>query len=634
MRNHAFLLFFISSSIFAAVNEDQSTAIPSVLVTPPKRTIRSNGLKSVISREQMAAAGVTTLAQTLQNLGGVQLHDTTSNGSQVLLSMRGFGANATSNTLLLINGIPITHPDLAPPNLNAIPLNEIERIEIIAGSESVLYGDQAVGGIINIITREHAKEKIDLSCTGGSYQQRHCYATWRYRHDAFSSHMTIANQHTGNYRNHNDYDQHQLLGSLAYLYQSGRIQFNYAIAEEDMQYPGSLTAQQVRQNRRQSTNDTDFFKNTHTFFHLQHQLELHANWTLQTDLAISEMHGHGVLFSPFTQARSSYFLKPTLTGKVGRALITNGLEAQQDQYQLNSLLGFTRNTLQKYGLFTFIEIPFASRYTLSLGARGAQQRNHLNSSSGLDINRAFASTLGLGYQLLPDVNVYLRRAESFRFPKADELTSTPLGVNGLRTQRGVAYETGIELARENYSGKLGLYQLNLQDEIAFDPTQTPQNPFGSNRNLDPTIRRGISLSGKKQMTDQLALDAQYNFVNARFQHGVNTHHRIPLVSEHILRAGINYHFAEHWYLYPEFIYTGNQYSDNDDANVAGLLGGYTIYNVNLRYEYKQLTAAFRINNIFNKYYYLYTVYQPSMQTEFFYPAPARNVTLIVNYAFL
>jgi iron complex outermembrane receptor protein len=228
---------------------------------------------------------------------------------------------------------------------------------------------------------------------------------------------------------------------------------------------------------------------------------------------------------------------------------------------------------------------------------------------------------------------YVRRAESFRFPKADELTTITQGVQELRTQRGVAYEGGVIEEYDTYSADVGIYQLKLKDEIAFDPTQTPQNPFGSNRNLDPTIRRGATLSLKKQMTEKVIVDAQYNYVNARFQQGINAHHRIPLVSEHILRSGINYRVTARLNVYPEIIFTGNQFAANDDANRAGALGGYTIYNINLRYEYKELSASFRINNLFNKYYYFYTVFMPSTQTGFFYPAPGRNVTLTVNIAF-
>ena len=71
----------------------------------------------------------------------------------------------------------------------------------------------------------------------------------------------------------------------------------------------------------------------------------------------------------------------------------------------------------------------------------------------------------------------------------------------------------------------------------------------------------------------------------------------------------------------------------DDANIAGKNGGYTTYNFNLGYRLKNLSASLRVNNIFNQYYYFYTVYQTSMLSEFFYPAPGRNFTLNLKYTF-
>lgn len=618
-------------SMLIATTSLADTVIPNVIVTKPK--LHSNGPKTLITKDQITASGVTTLSQALQNLGGVQLLDTTGNGSQTMLSLRGFGANASSNTLLLINGIPLTNPDMAPPDLNAIPINEIESIEVIAGSESVTYGDQAVGGIITINTREHVDETLNISCTQGSFNQYKCLASVYHQRDQLRGNATLQTNHTDNYREHNDFDQNSFLGGIRYDYASGFLKFNFNLIDENMQYPGALTAAQVSQNRRQATNDTDFFKDLNGFLHLRQQQSLNSNWNALTDMAYRRMNGNGVLTSPFTQSRSSFFIKPQVNGKVGPAVIKAGVDGQTDGYQLNSLFGSTNDRLQKYGLFASSDILLAPRFTLSLGARGAQQNNRLSTTDSVNtVNRAFATTIGLSHQLTSDTNVYLRRAGSFRFPKADENASIPSTISSLKTQRGIAYETGIEKGTKKYSAKLGVYLLNLKDEITFDPLQTPQQPFGSNTNLDPTVRRGATLSGKYWLNDKLNVNGQYNYVNARFQSGIYQGKRIPLVSETVIRTGLDWRIREHWQAYTDAIFTGNQFAANDNANIAKRNGGYTVYNVNLRYDYLHFSAALHLNNISNKYYYFYSVYQPGMPDEFFYPAPGRSYTLTVYYA--
>lgn len=628
------VLFFTVACQDAICFANESTVVPPIIVSSKQSTPYSltSSPKSIISQQDISNTGATSLSQALQELGGVQLEDTTGNGSQVLLSMRGFGVNANSNTLLLINGIPLSNPDLAPPDLNAIPLQEIEFIEVINGSESVLYGDQAVGGIINIVTRDDFKKKIEASCSSGSYNTHLCSAIINNHYKQFNYGFNILGNHTNNYRENNNYDQTLVAGNVGYQYHTGKIGLDTKVINERMLYPGALTAAQVAQNRRQSANNIDFFKNWNGLFHAKQIQSINEHWQLQTDIARREMHGSGVLFSPFLQSRYIYYLKPVLKGTIGKSLITSGLNLESDSYYLKSAFGVNSSDLQKYGLFGLMDYPVSSLLTVSLGARGAQQRSHLLSETPR-ISRVVATTIGASYQLTPPAKIYIRRAESFRFPNADENASVPPGINGLQTQKGASYETGIQWNYKNLVSKLGLYQLNLQHEIMFDPTQTPQNPFGVNRNLDPTTRQGLSLIEKYQMNTKIGIDCQYNYVNARFRNGPDSGKRIPLVAENIFHAGINYGFVEHWNVYTEAVYTGSQYTANDNGNVAKKLSPYTVYNINLRFNYLKLTAAFRINNIFNTYYNFYATYINSINAEFFYPAPGRNIMFTMKYDF-
>ncbi len=88
-------------------------------------------------------------------------------GTQDMVDLRGFGAFAQSNVLILVNGRRFQDFDLQGFDFSAIPLNSIERIEITRGnSGAVLYGDGAIGGVINIVTKSSATQPIEARVEG------------------------------------------------------------------------------------------------------------------------------------------------------------------------------------------------------------------------------------------------------------------------------------------------------------------------------------------------------------------------------------------------------------------------------------------------------------------------------------
>src|SRR6185369_10536732 len=112
---------------------------------------------SVITAQDIARSPSYNLPDILAQVPGVQLttlYGVTANGARTSVDLRGFGAFATSNTLILVNGRRLNDVDMAQVDLSTIPLQSIERIEITRGnSGAVLYGDNAVGGLINIVLK-------------------------------------------------------------------------------------------------------------------------------------------------------------------------------------------------------------------------------------------------------------------------------------------------------------------------------------------------------------------------------------------------------------------------------------------------------------------------------------------------
>src|SRR6185437_10533607 len=111
---------------------------------------------TVITAEDIAHSPAQTIQEIIAQTPGVQLSTLYGgvNGAETRVDLRGFGAFASSNTLVLVNGRRLNDLDLQGVDLSTIPRDSIERIEITRGnSGAVLYGDNAVGGVINIVTK-------------------------------------------------------------------------------------------------------------------------------------------------------------------------------------------------------------------------------------------------------------------------------------------------------------------------------------------------------------------------------------------------------------------------------------------------------------------------------------------------
>ncbi len=616
----------ITAQEIPSVSTNSSTTNQSAITTP------SNVI--IITRQEIQDSGASNISEVLRELTGIQVNDLFGDNSATALSIRGFGDNAASNSLILIDGYRFTNPDLSVPDLNRIPIQEIERIEVIPGSASILYGDQAVGGIINIITFHPMHFVTNIVASYGSYNQIIYGATIGDNlSNGFNYLFNGWINNSDNYRQHNNQDTNNLSGRIGYNYNTGSIFFNYQKYINNLLYAGALTVEQAQQDPRQAQTDTNFSDQNTNIYQAGIKQKMGDNWLLQTGLQKNTTLGSGFIFSPFTERREIDDFNPRILGNIDNNLITTGIDYENDQYRLLNSLSNTNNSQQEKSVFFQIVSPILAKLNLTLGLRDA---NLSGTTVANDIehdinNNAFVTEQGLSYQMTRNLRLYVRRESNFRFPKADEEASLPLGVNNLKTQTGVSYEIGTEWYIKNNALKFSIYRLALKNEIAFDPTQTPEQPFGANTNLSPTLRDGMVLTDQYNLTRTLSLLGQYNYVDARFSSGINKGDYIPFVAKNIASIGLNYQFLENYNLYINDTYIGNRYASGDISNVNGILGGYSIYNINLSYQRAKWTLSARVNNLFNKKYNSFTVYEPSSMNDFVYPAPGFNFLLTAKY---
>ncbi|TAL62592.1 MAG: TonB-dependent receptor, partial [Bacteroidetes bacterium] len=125
---------------------------------------------TVITEKDIKNSSAQNIPELLRTEIGIQVNDITGNRRNYAVDLRGFGETAPLNTLVLVDGRRINQPDLSGVDWTEIPLERVKRIEIIRGGRgSILYGDNATGGVINIITKEGDTFKAGGELSAGSY---------------------------------------------------------------------------------------------------------------------------------------------------------------------------------------------------------------------------------------------------------------------------------------------------------------------------------------------------------------------------------------------------------------------------------------------------------------------------------
>ncbi|MGQ9615512.1 MAG: TonB-dependent receptor plug domain-containing protein [Spirochaetota bacterium] len=130
---------------------------------------------TIITEEEIARFGARNFAEIINRHAGVTINDYGPEGSLKSASIRG---SDSSGVLVLIDGIRINDSRQSGVDLSLIPIDMIERVEIIRGGTSALYGADAVGGVINIITKKKADNILNISIQNGSYIPRKAFKVY------------------------------------------------------------------------------------------------------------------------------------------------------------------------------------------------------------------------------------------------------------------------------------------------------------------------------------------------------------------------------------------------------------------------------------------------------------------------
>ncbi|MEC7084560.1 MAG: TonB-dependent receptor plug domain-containing protein, partial [Bacteroidota bacterium] len=200
---YVFFLFLVLQSHLTA----QETVLDEVIVSSPRIELSLNQQSRsvvIITAEEIVESGATTLIDVLDNIPGVELRSRGAQDVQSDIYIRGGGFD---QVLLLIDGIKVDNPQTGHHTLNSIvPIEIIERIEILKGAAGRIYGQNAFSGAINIVTKKSLNEGLKVMLGGGSFDYQKA-AVFAANQREFSSHsLLIESISSDGYRYNTDYN--------------------------------------------------------------------------------------------------------------------------------------------------------------------------------------------------------------------------------------------------------------------------------------------------------------------------------------------------------------------------------------------------------------------------------------------
>ncbi len=503
--------FFIFSSISAQDISDsvKSISLDEVVVTGTKTAINRNNVPltvSVISKEKIENSSESALLPVLsEHVPGLFVTERgitgfgVAAGSAGQINMRGIGGSPNTQVLIMLNGNPQFMGIMGHPLPDAYVASDVEKVEIIRGPASTLYGTNAMGGVINIITREQDEDgfKANARAMFGSFNTQKYMVNGGFKKKGLNVFASFNHDQTDGHRDSSDFSINNGYLRVGYaLSNQLNVNVDFSLANFDATDPGKEG--QVAGSTIDITRGMGAFALDNQFDRTNGSLRFFYNFGEHniSDGFHSLDKNYGIVFYQSV----NLFKGNTIT--LGTDYKQYGGIAENVLAMNGNGLVFGDTTVWEVAGYAFMQQELLKKLILNAGFR-------------LEHNSVFGNepvpTAGLAYHPFPATTLKASVAKGFRSPTIRELYLWTPANNRLLPERMINYEMGViqQFLKNKLSLELTAFKSEGENLIqVIMGTNGPRN-----ENSGKFSNLGIEFSGNYRPVSSLSFVANYSYIS-------------------------------------------------------------------------------------------------------------------------
>jgi iron complex outermembrane recepter protein len=606
----------VASFLLATTNLYSAQSLETITVT--SSLIESNEKNAtfateIYTKEDIQSAKSKDIYDFLSSQTSVNVTPSYGNAFSQKMDFRGYGiGDGYQNIVVLVNGRRLNNIDMTSQLLSSIPLESVEKIEILKGTGSVQYGDGANAGVINIIT--NGKNDNYIKTYAGNNGTKNATASLGFNYDKIIANALIDYTSTDGTRENSignkdeNYNKNKNFNIVYFPTDDLELNLTRNYSNMDIQYAGKLTLDEYKANPNKASSFTEQYVSSYV---TTGGFKYNFNSNLSLDTSYSDEDK----LSRYTSWKSNYESQA----------FTSKLNYQQDVYKLLvGVDGFdgdrigSSDTTNKYNKAAFVsgEYELNDKVKVSSGMRRENVEykyeptgaNTLKSDVYLN-----AYDLGVNYQLDEISSFFANYNRSYQAPDIDRFFASTWVNNGGTWTSTTTFNGFIEPAKVNnytigYNNildynkfKLSLFRADLKNEIYYYNVGF----VSRNTNIDESHKYGVELFDKYLINDNLYTSANYSYIIAKIDeenegNGAYNGKDLPGVSKHNITVNLGYNI-NNINTVLSHTYRNSAYAANDFANnFTQKQEAYNSTDLGTTYTYQNLELFAKIQNLLDE----------------------------------